>query len=289
MKRYSIKAILALGAMVFTPAVVLAQTPGAGLLGTNHDFASATGNQIPNTAGGVGLCTYCHTPHKALSTRLLWNHTLSANTFSWDVASTTAGTTFPTVVGNTYKGPSAKCLSCHDGSVAVGDVAWYKEQAWPTPSNLVNYATTASPTLPSSGAVMATFKMGDLDGTGGSTNQFLIGPGGNMAGNHPVMMPYPFNQTGSTYNTSTSGARLVLTEWQADPTLNQTSAHIRLFTDNTGTGDIVAGPTATKTGIECSSCHDPHNKAAVDGWFLRGKVQGSTQADGYICLQCHIK
>lgn len=287
MKLHSIKAILALGAMAFVPATVLAQTPGAGLLGTNHDFASGTGNQIV-AAGQVGLCTFCHTPHKALSTKLLWNHTLSSNTFSWDVASTTAGTTFPSVAGNQYKGPSAKCLSCHDGSVAVGDIAWYKEQAWPTPSGLVNYATAASPTLPSSGVPFTTWAMGQLDGTNSSTNQFLIGPGGKMAGNHPVMMPYPYQNAVSTYNTSTNGAGMVLAEWRADPTANQTTAHIRIFNDD-GSGNISAGAVAGKTGIECSSCHDPHNKAAVDGWFLRGMVQGSTQADGYICLQCHIK
>ncbi len=281
---------VAMATLFLVPAMVSAQTPGAGLLGTNHDFASGSGNQIPNAlgAGQVGLCTYCHTPHKALATKLLWNHTLSSNTFSWDVAATTAGTTFPTVVGNTYKGPSTKCLGCHDGSVAVGDIAWYKEQAWPTPSALVNYATAASATLPSSGAVLSTFKMGNLDGTGSSTNQFLIGPSGNMAGNHPVMMPYPFNNSGSTYNTSTTGAQIVLTEWQADPTQNQTTAHIRLFNDD-GSGNITAGAVAAKTGIECPSCHDPHNKQAVDNWFLRGMAQGSTQADGYICLQCHIK
>lgn len=42
-----------------------------------------------------------------------------------------------------------------------------------------------------------------------------------------------------------------------------------------------------KTGIECSSCHDPHNKASVDEFFLRGELKGSTSA--YICLKGHIK
>ena len=51
----------------------------------------------------MGLCTFCHTPHKALSTLLLWNHTLSTNSFRWDMAATTAGTTFPTFKGDTYK------------------------------------------------------------------------------------------------------------------------------------------------------------------------------------------
>jgi Doubled CXXCH motif (Paired_CXXCH_1) len=250
------------------PAVVWGQfLPGTGMLGTPHDFASAGGNGIvSNEPTGVGLCTYCHTPHKAISTQLLWNHTLSASTFSWDVAKTTAGTTLPSFVGTTYKGPTAKCLSCHDGTVAVGDVAWYKE------------------TARTAGNELTTLKMGDIDPI------FVIAAGsipGNLAGNHPVAHPYPAGGTGSTYNGSTTGSAAVLSEWQPNPTLLG-AARIRLFNDD-GTGAITAGVVSGKTGIECSSCHDPHNKATVDDFFLRGKAQGSTQADGYLCLQCHIK
>lgn len=280
MRSQNARNLLLAVALAIAPAASWAATPGAGLNGTAHDFAGGNGIAT-NVPGGVGVCTYCHTPHKALSTQLLWNHTLSTNTFSWDVAKTTAGTDFPRVAGNTYKGPSAKCLSCHDGSVAVGDIAWYKEQAWPTASGLVAYPGG----LPTSGGTLAAdFKMGDA---GSDTSQFMIGPGGNMAGNHPVMMPYSYNQASNTYNASAGGAGLVLTEWQANPASLGTS-HIRLFNDD-GSGNITAGAVAGRTGIECSSCHDPHNKATDDDWFLRGKMQGSSQADGYICLQCHIK
>lgn len=263
--------MLAAAVVALSPFSTLAATPGAGLIGTVHDFASGTaGTAITGTAdgGGVGLCTFCHTPHKALSTPLLWNHTLSGNTFSWDVTKTTAGTTFPSIAGGTYKGPTAKCLSCHDGSVAVGDVAWYRESA---------RAGTAA---------LSTFKMGDLIGTD-TSDQFQVGAGGAMKGNHPVAMPYPFGNAANVYNGSTTGSAAVLTEWQANPATSL-SAHIRLFNDD-GTGSISAGGVAGKTGIECSTCHDPHNKATDDDWFLRGKITGSSQTDGYICLQCHIK
>ena len=263
---------VSIASMALLPAALAQTPPGGGILGTAHDFAStvAGANLIPNVVpGGVGLCTYCHTPHRAYATLLLWNHTLSSNTFSWDVPKTTAGTNFPAIPGGTYKGPTTKCLSCHDGSVAVGDIAWYKEQAW------------------SGAGAASTFKMGGIAGNGDDTSHFLIGVGGAMKGNHPVAMPYSYNQAANTYNAITGGTMLVLTEWQPDPT-TLASAHIRLFNDD-GAGNISAGPVAGKTGIECSSCHDPHNKAAIDNWFLRGNAQGSTQADGYICLQCHIK
>lgn len=244
---------------VFMGAVVLAlvpagswAAPGAagGLAGTDHDFSTK--------GGGVGLCTFCHTPHKATTTPLLWNHTLSTNSFSWDAPTTTAGTPFATFKGDTYKGPTAKCLSCHDGSVAVGDIAWWNGGKPITPLDLTKH------------------------GAGDANN---VGLAGNMAGNHPVAMPYPYNNVGSTYNGVATGAAATLTEWQADPT----TINIRLFTDD-GAGNIKAGTLATKTGIECASCHDPHNKASEDILFLRGKMAGSTGgAGGYICLKCHNK
>ena len=76
-----------------------------------------------------------------------------------------------------------------------------------------------------------------------------------------------------------------MNEWQADPTTNG----IRLFTDVGGS--VTAGATAGKTGIECSSCHDPHNGVGkvptTSDFFLRGEMTGNSAT--YICLKCHKK
>lgn len=287
---------VALGLPVVSWAQGGTATPGAGIALSAHDFTGTGGIAPANlnlnpAIGTVGLCTFCHTPHKALSTLLLWNHRLSANVFKWDVLSTTAGTPFPTISGATYNGPTAKCLSCHDGSVAIGDIAWYKELAWNTPTTLGGPYPGG---LPQGGGVASPWMMGMNDGTGNvNTNQFLIGQGGVMAGNHPVAMPYPYTQVASTYNGVAEqippAGTLNVKEFQADPTtVAPGAANIRLFVDNGG-GSIAAGKNPGNTGIECSTCHDPHNKQAVDGWFLRGHVDGSTAASGYLCLQCHIK
>lgn len=231
--------------MGLLPAVAWADAaPGAGIAGSKHDFSGK---------GGAGECTFCHTPHRGQQTLLLWNHKLSTNTFKWDVPTTTAGTPFPTFKGDTFKGPTAKCLSCHDGSVAIGDVAWWKG---------------APATLDTT--------------THGQGSRVSVGFGGNLAGNHPVAMPYPFNNQKSTYNNSTTGPAIVTTEFVTDPT----TLNIRLFNDD-GAGNITAGPVSAKSGIECTSCHDPHNKASKDQLFLRGSISGNTT--DYICLKCHVK
>ncbi len=270
---------LTLAGLALAPALSLAQTAGAGLIDTDHDFTTNTDLaatfQTPAGAEGtvtsgadIGLCTFCHTPHKAYKTQLLWNHTLSSQTFSWDVAQTTAGTNFASFGGQTYNGPSAKCLSCHDGTVAIGDVAWFREVG---PGGGQGVGTAIYNT-----ATMATL----------APNVMVVGPSagltGTLSGNHPVAMPYPYGQVANTYNGITGGANLVLSEWQASP------VNVKLYHD-AGGGSIVGGAAAGTSGIECSSCHDPHNKQTLDGWFLRGRLTGNTQASGYICLQCHIK
>ena len=250
--------LVILTAMLPAVAWAAAGDPGTGLLSTSHDFSgkSVTGGQGQTLT--TGLCTFCHTPHRAMSTLLLWNHTLSTATYSWDVPKTTAGTTFPTFKGDTYNGPTAKCLSCHDGSVAVGDVAWFGGNKPPSPLD------TTMHTWPDP------FNVG---ATGGVVGQ--------MKGNHPVAMPYPYQQTQNTYNSVTTGGSFTPTEWQATPL-----TPVRVFNDD-GSGNITAGAVTGKTGIECSSCHDPHNKASVDDFFLRGMLGGSDT--NYICLKCHIK
>ena len=226
--------------IVLVPAMLWA-APGDGIRGTQHDFS---GIGTPPTS----LCVFCHTPHMARSQALVWNHTLSSNTFSWDVPKTVSGTPYPTFQGDTYKGTTAKCLSCHDGSVAIGDVASWNGGGQ---HSLLNQFVS---------------------------DAFQVGRGGNMGKNHPVAMPYPWNNAPSTYNGVTTGPGIVLSEWVADPT----TAGIRLYHDD-GSGNMSIGPVAGKAGMECSSCHDPHNGPEVEGVaFLRGTADG-------ICDKCHSK
>jgi len=278
MRKSVIQKLLVLGAVV-TPLMAFGAGTGPGLVGGHHDFTASNTAHSAYVSGDavdadgapitdVGLCTYCHTPHKAINdkTLLLWNHTLSTQTFSWTDPTTTAGTTLPSFTGNTWTGASAKCLSCHDGTVAIGDVALFIEE-------------------PHTGAnALSAIKMGDIDG-----GNFVIANSttGSLDGNHPVAVPYPFANASNTYNGVTTGSSIYLDEWQADP---QTLG-IRLFTDTASS--ITAGATAGSTGIECSSCHDPHDKQTIGDLFLRGELSGTTggtdTTSGYLCLKCHIK
>lgn len=258
-----------LGLTIVTLALILAgataslaqYTPGSGFTGSPHDFSGIAAGNAGNPGATTGGCTFCHTPHRAQQQSLLWNHTLSGNTYSWDAGAVTAGgTPYPTI-DTTWKGPTKLCLSCHDGSVAIGDIAWFNKQAW-TGANA-------------------------LDNTTHDIDIFNIAsPTGNMTGNHPVAFPYPFQQTTTnTYNGVTTGANTFVADFNPDPT----SLGIRLFNDNAG--NISAGAVAGSTGIECTSCHGVHNERTIvfDQPLLRGTLGGSGTGPGasYICQKCH--
>lgn len=269
---------LVVAAALVLPALAMASVGGTGMLGGRHDFATRAMFLSTQTAAGggsgvangVGMCSFCHTPHNAVSTSLLWNRAPATQSFTWDEATTTGGTTYATIAP-TYKGSTVKCLSCHDGSVSIGDVAVYKESS-----------RTGAGTL-------NTYKVGDQDAAPKVSKK--VGAGGSLGGTHPVGMPYPFGQATGTYNGITIGgvgSSVVLTEFQATPAVSAPLVNgVKLYKD-TGSA-IVAGTAAGATGMECNTCHDVHNKSSNEDVMLRAKLNGSSQGDGYLCLQCHIK
>jgi len=86
-----------------------------------HNLSIGSGSSV--TAQGSLGCTFCHAPHSGLGgVTPLWNQTLSAQTYTPYTSSTykQQGNTQPTL-GVT----SSLCLSCHDGTVAIGQSAVY--------------------------------------------------------------------------------------------------------------------------------------------------------------------
>jgi predicted CXXCH cytochrome family protein len=99
---------LALGALF-----LLATASGASgqtIVGSAHDFSTKGWN----TTGEI--CVVCHTPHNAdvsVTDAPLWNHQITAATFTVYSSSTLDAT-----VGQP-DASSKLCLSCHDGTVAL--------------------------------------------------------------------------------------------------------------------------------------------------------------------------
>jgi len=73
--------------------------------------------------GALDPCLYCHVPHSGVQTPngALWSQTLSTQTYKTYNSTTLHNTSMQPLLG----GDSSLCLSCHDGTVAVGQTQPY--------------------------------------------------------------------------------------------------------------------------------------------------------------------
>src|SRR5256885_15527952 len=89
-------------------------TANGDVLGSHNLSTSGTGP----VKGPSDACLYCHAPHSGVGTpnAALWSQTLSVQTYAAYSSTTLKNAQLQPPVG----GSSSLCLSCHDGTVAVG-------------------------------------------------------------------------------------------------------------------------------------------------------------------------
>ena len=78
------------------------------------------GSKSPITGARPDSCAYCHAPHSGLNTGL-WNQKLTTQTYTTYTSNTEKNTGTQPTLGYV----SNQCLSCHDGTVAVGATVAY--------------------------------------------------------------------------------------------------------------------------------------------------------------------
>jgi predicted CXXCH cytochrome family protein len=244
-----------------------------GIHDTKHDFSvnsAAPVRAITETA----ICRFCHTPHRATTNQPLWNRQFSSMTYTWGndlsgnpITATGYGTPLPATV----KHASKLCLGCHDGTIAVG---------------LVNNTGNGQ-----AGTIPMQDDLGRLKPDGSIL--YAVAQGGSLGGHHPISIPYAGE---SNYNGRSSGVPASKVDnargnfWRilrSSTCKNNTG----LCTEATGLGQgtmvklypETPGGT-TNVGIECASCHEPHNKYGFAG-LMRADA---TETDA-LCMSCHNK
>src|SRR4051812_28517628 len=93
-----------------------AGSPKSSILGSKHDFSVSSGDTIKAVSVDEA-CVFCHTPHDAAPSSPLWNHTSSSSSYSVYQSTTMESTPMPLTGGDSSK----LCLSCHDGTIALGE------------------------------------------------------------------------------------------------------------------------------------------------------------------------
>lgn len=89
------------------------------VLGT-HNLSPNSPSPVKGTSSAA--CLYCHAPHSGIGGNTpLWSQTLSSQTYGLYSSSTGANITTQPTLGSA----STLCLSCHDGTVAVGQLVPY--------------------------------------------------------------------------------------------------------------------------------------------------------------------
>ncbi len=232
------------------------------------------------------VCVFCHTPHLATpGVTPLWNRQLSTQTYT---TYTSATLDAQVIAGQLQQpgGSSKLCLSCHDGSLAIGNVNVLNGVGSPTTPGTVSITmqgTGAGNTMP--------------PGNFGETSGFTRRLGVDLTNDHPISL---------TYNDQLA---------VRDGELRRLSVNQRFPADGSVIGVRAAGqvkpllplePTGANSAgqIQCGTCHDPHvretDTARGNQKFLRqSRFQNidptstiganfSAEQD-IICIACHEK
>jgi len=138
MRKHTLALLCLAVVFVFASAVMAGVNPGTGIKSTSHDLSSTTGKGAtwaPSSDPTLDrICIYCHAPHHTLKSAdaeaaginyfPLWNHALSTIT---EYTPYSNGTEVPNSIQHQLNATigqpgsvSKLCLSCHDGSVAIG-------------------------------------------------------------------------------------------------------------------------------------------------------------------------
>lgn len=104
-----------LAAMFVGCAALLAVLAQAGIATTKHNL-SASGPGTFKAATEPQVCIFCHTPHNSAPSGPLWNRGQPGSAYVPYTSSTQRAT------AGQPTGASLLCLSCHDGTIALGDV-----------------------------------------------------------------------------------------------------------------------------------------------------------------------
>lgn len=225
----------------------------------------------------TGVCVFCHTPHSASPQRSLWNRAFSAATYQLYTSSTLlAQVKQPT-------GSSRMCLSCHDGTLAMGTLLTSQNGLQPTLGVLTGKAalgTDLSADHPVSFLFDSTLAVnrGELVYPTSLTGAIKLDSNHEMQctschdaheDSHPMFM-----------RMDTRAGALCLTCHTPSGWNTASHATATATWNGTGTSPWASGAYTTVADNACSSCHRPHAAG-------HGKALLAQTGEVANCTICH--
>lgn len=280
--------------------------------GTKHNLSATTdGTAYTHPTAGAGsiptrtakassetqVCVFCHTPHGgSSSTKPLWNRKIEGAGYTQSYILYDSSTLDAKQVQGSLMQPggsSKLCLSCHDGTVAVGNV------------NVLDgrdkSATASATNVIGMQSGVTTMPLGSGKDTGFTRNL-----GTDLTNDHPISISYN-DQLADTdgelrkpsLNTTLIGVRTPTNK----PKLPLQNTGGSALYDPDGTGGV--DPYSINAQVQCTTCHDPHiretDTSKGNQKFLRlnrfqeldpPSTSGFVTADNagdIICMACHDK
>ncbi len=257
------------GGPILVSLALLLGTAGIGLAAietniskTKHNF-SASGPGPVKSIGENQICVFCHTPHNAKDEIVapLWNREISSLTY------TTYTSSSMDAITNQPGAASKLCLSCHDGTLAIGTVAVLNNAG---PVNIQMVGTNA----------------GNMPAGAGELTGYTRDLGIDLTNDHPIEFSY---DPTLAYNDG---------ELRTPPVVDAGKPIV---------GNRILGVLPRpllpldNNQMQCTTCHDPHtwesDPAKGNHKFLRGNRLQQFQPLGgnfnisndIICLACHDK
>ena len=232
-----------------------------------HNMSAGSGSSV-TSQGSLG-CVFCHAPHSGVGGNTpLWNQTLSTQSYSPYNSTTYKQQGSQPVLGKA----TSLCLSCHDGTVAVGQSAAYGK-------------------LPVNGTMNAQ----DVLGT-------------NLSGSHPFSLTLPIKDSPDLV-ASLAASGVTADPTQAVQLINGNVECTSCHNPHVQGTDAVAQNFLVRdssNGQMCLACHDPNRVVTgqtnpLTGWtgsihaIATNQVASSAHVGSYAtvavnaCTSCHME
>ena len=250
--------------VVLSAAAPLSAQDRANVRESKHNL-SVTGPGTV-TSDESQVCVFCHTPHGATNApgAPLWNRQLSTETYT---TYTSSSLDAETIAGQLQQpgGSSRLCLSCHDGSLAIGTV------------NVSGGQQNVTFNMTGTGAG------GEMPAGAGLLTGYTRNLGTDLTNDHPISL---------TFDTTLATVDGELRNPATSPEIGLRSPGVRPEFPLEATGP------SNEAQMQCASCHDPHlpDTGGQPRKFLRGnRLQQVDPAGTFdidndiVCLGCHEK